>query len=163
MKRLAAILISAVTAFAGVVPAQAFPVIAAPKVETSQPVERVQWSHGHYRNAPRYYRHHGSRYSRHGRSYRSHGRYYRNHGRYYGGRHWRRGHHGHAGAIIGGFAAGAIIGGALAQPRYAEPRRYVGGGSHVNWCYSRYRSYRAYDNTFQPYNGPRRQCYSPYR
>jgi hypothetical protein len=49
-------------------------------------------------------------------------------------------------------------------PRYYAPRRvYRGGGSaHVQWCYSRYRSYRAYDNTFQPYNGPRRQCWSPY-
>lgn len=36
------------------------------------------------------------------------------------------------------------------------------GSAHVEWCYDRYRSYRAYDNTFQPYNGPRRQCYSPY-
>ncbi|MGV3652562.1 MAG: BA14K family protein, partial [Devosia sp.] len=26
----------------------------------------------------------------------------------------------------------------------------------------RYRSYRASDNTFQPYNGPRQQCVSPY-
>lgn len=41
-------------------------------------------------------------------------------------------------------------------PRYALPP------AHVQWCYSRYRSYRAYDNTFQPYNGPRRQCRSPY-
>ncbi|TIP33596.1 MAG: BA14K family protein, partial [Mesorhizobium sp.] len=29
-------------------------------------------------------------------------------------------------------------------------------------CHDRYRSYRAWDNTFQPYNGPRRQCISPY-
>ncbi|MCB8828228.1 BA14K family protein, partial [Escherichia coli] len=28
------------------------------------------------------------------------------------------------------------------------------------WCYNRYRSYRAYDNTYQPNNGPRRQCVS---
>lgn len=50
------------------------------------------------------------------------------------------------------------------QPRYVQPRRiYRGGGSaHVQWCYDRYRSYRAWDNTFQPYNGPRRQCWSPY-
>ena len=40
-------------------------------------------------------------------------------------------------------------------PRYA-------GSAHERWCYSRYRSYRAWDNTFQPYNGPRRPCYSPY-
>jgi hypothetical protein len=50
------------------------------------------------------------------------------------------------------------------EPRYVQPRRvYRGGGSaHVQWCYDRYRSYRAWDNTFQPYNGPRRQCWSPY-
>ena len=30
--------------------------------------------------------------------------------------------------------------------------------AHVQWCYNRYRSYRAWDNTFQPYNGPRQQC-----
>ena len=53
------------------------------------------------------------------------------------------------------FVAGAIITGAIAAGRR-------GGGSHVDWCYDRYRSYRASDNTFQPYNGPRRQCYSPY-
>ncbi|OYR10649.1 BA14K-like family protein [Brucella grignonensis] len=39
---------------------------------------------------------------------------------------------------------------------------YRGGNAHVRWCYNRYRSYRAYDNTFQPNYGPRRQCYSPY-
>lgn len=63
----------------------------------------------------------------------------------------------------GAFIAGAIIGGAIAnqpQPRYVQPSRY--GNSHVQWCYDRYRSYRASDNTFQPYNGPRQQCYSPY-
>jgi hypothetical protein len=32
----------------------------------------------------------------------------------------------------------------------------------VQWCYNRYKSYRSSDNTFQPYNGPRKQCYSPY-
>jgi hypothetical protein len=51
--------------------------------------------------------------------------------------------------------------------RYVVPRQRVvvrGGGSdaHVAWCYQRYRSYRASDNSFQPYNGPRRECYSPY-
>ena len=33
---------------------------------------------------------------------------------------------------------------------------------HVDWCYDRYRSYRESDNTFQPYNGPRQECISPY-
>lgn len=47
---------------------------------------------------------------------------------------------------------------------YAQPRRYyrAGGSAHVAWCYNRYRSYRAWDNTYQPYHGPRRQCWSPY-
>ncbi|NKL02345.1 hypothetical protein GFM02_29830 [Rhizobium leguminosarum bv. viciae] len=35
-------------------------------------------------------------------------------------------------------------------------------GRHYDWCARRYRSYSAYDNSFQPYGGPRRQCYSPY-
>ncbi|RWM23349.1 MAG: BA14K family protein [Mesorhizobium sp.] len=46
------------------------------------------------------------------------------------------------------------------------PRRYYRtqrlSSAHVRWCYDRYRSYRAWDNTFQPYGGPRRQCWSPY-
>ncbi len=33
---------------------------------------------------------------------------------------------------------------------------------HIAWCEDRYRSYRASDNTFQPFNGARRQCISPY-
>jgi hypothetical protein len=53
------------------------------------------------------------------------------------------------------FIAGAIIGGATAAPAQASSR-------HVQWCYDHYRSYRATDNTFQPNNGPRRQCNSPY-
>jgi hypothetical protein len=60
----------------------------------------------------------------------------------------------------GAFIAGAIIGGAIANNNGYY--RGGGGSAHVEWCYDRYRSYRAWDNTFQPYNGPRRQCYSPY-
>lgn len=49
-------------------------------------------------------------------------------------------------------------------PRYVPaPRRHYGlSRAHVDWCYARYRSYRAWDNTFQPNYGPRRQCISPY-
>lgn len=60
------------------------------------------------------------------------------------------------------FAAGALVGGAIAaQPRYAPPQAYE-AQDHVAWCYSQYRSYRASDNTFQPYGGPRQPCVSPY-
>ncbi|NRP75929.1 Lectin-like protein BA14k [Ensifer psoraleae] len=52
------------------------------------------------------------------------------------------------------------------RPHYYAPRfyrqAYYGGNAHARWCYARYRSYRAYDNTFQPYYGPRRACVSPY-
>lgn len=94
--------------------------------------------------------------------------YYRHHGRpYYNGhrgyRHHRDGWRRHNGWWFppSAFIAGAIIGGAIAQP--APVYRPQSGSAHVRWCYNRYRSYRAYDNTFQPYNGPRQQCYSPYR
>jgi hypothetical protein len=54
----------------------------------------------------------------------------------------------------------AIIGGLAAQqpPRVGAPMPV----SHVRWCQGRYRSYDAYTNTFQPYNGPRQVCVSPY-
>jgi hypothetical protein len=57
------------------------------------------------------------------------------------------------------------------QPYYAPrtyyapaPRRIYRSATnaHVAWCYNRYRSYRAYDNSYQPFNGPRRECISPY-
>ncbi len=81
--------------------------------------------------------------------------YYNGHRGYY---ERRRGYRQYNGAWfpLGAFAAGAIIGGAVAD----RPVRY--GGSHVEWCANRYRSYRAYDNTYQRYNGPRRLCNSPY-
>jgi hypothetical protein len=64
----------------------------------------------------------------------------------------------------------------LAQPRYRSPAvvspRSIDGNpaisgqldlkSHVGWCQDRYRSYRASDNTFQPYQGARRSCDSPF-
>ncbi len=60
------------------------------------------------------------------------------------------------------FLGGLIIGGALDDgPRYVRPG-YRLSNAHVRWCYDRYRSYDASSNTFQPYNGPRRACYSPY-
>jgi hypothetical protein len=48
---------------------------------------------------------------------------------------------------------------------YVVPQRRVyrdTNRAHVEWCFDRYRSYRASDNTWQPYTGSRRQCRSPY-
>lgn len=48
-------------------------------------------------------------------------------------------------------------------PKVEEPDYdNVRNRSHVHWCYREYRSYREWDNTFQPYDGPRRECISPY-
>jgi len=55
------------------------------------------------------------------------------------------------------FLTGALVGGALAQSR---PRRVA--DPHVEWCFNRFRSYDPVSDTFQPFNGPRRRCISPY-
>jgi hypothetical protein len=99
---------------------------------------------------------------------------------YFPRRHFRGHRHRHSNnsalaAGIFGLAAGAIIGGALAQPRY--PRSYyysepVYGSTYAapvygapmwspEWyakCASKYRSFDPHSGTFQPYNGPRRLC-----
>lgn len=120
-------------------PAQAFPAISPPGIKPPQQVESVQWRHGD--SGP-----------------------------------------------YGGYVA--IVGGALTQPHYGpylatyygssyryqhrpygyyrpyheyEPSVAYEGGSHVSWCFARYRTYRAFDNTFQPYYGPRLQCVGPYK
>lgn len=64
----------------------------------------------------------------------------------------------------GAFIAGAIIGDVINRsPPPPPPNGPPGfGDAHAQWCYGRYRSYRASDNSFQPYNGARQQCYSPY-
>ena len=107
-----------------------------------------------------------------------------NRGNWNGGRHWRYNRGGYyGGGYYGGYydnGAAALLGlglgfglGSLYQGYYNNgyynngyyaPRRYYRNVSsaHVRWCYNRYRSYRAWDNTFQPYNGPRQPCYSPY-
>jgi hypothetical protein len=121
-------------------------------------------------------RHWGGGNWNNGRAYRHYGGNYR--------RHWRGNGWNNGGAFALGLGLGVPLGyyggyggyggydGYYDDPYYAVPvyrprviqrRIYRGGGSaHVEWCYNRYRSYRAWDNTFQPYNGPRQQCYSPY-
>jgi len=97
--------------------------------------------------------------------------FYRHNNRgYYNGhrgyRHQRRGYRQQNGYWFppAAFALGAIIGGALnnnnnyngnVRPGYTNPQ-------HVGWCYNKYRSYRERDNSFQPYQGGRRECRSPY-
>ncbi|MEQ1407412.1 BA14K family protein [Neorhizobium sp. Rsf11] len=72
---------------------------------------------------------------------------------------------------IGAFAAGSLLGMGAAFDRPPphpdeapppSPRAVWFDPEHYTWCAQKYRSYRAYDNTFQPHKGPRRQCHSPF-
>jgi len=78
------------------------------------------------------------------------------HGGYHGGYH--RGYHGGGGALLGGLAAGAIIGGALAAQRpYGYGPGYVEGDA-VNYCLSRFKSYDPGSGTYLGYDGLRHPC-----
>ena len=86
--------------------------------------------------------------------------YYRGHRGY--SKH-RRGYRKHNGYWFppAAFIGGAIIGSILSQnqrPVY----RHSQNDRHTWWCETHYRSYRAWDDTFQPYHGPRKRCNSPY-
>ncbi|MDI7861469.1 BA14K family protein [Rhizobiaceae bacterium n13] len=174
--RAAALVLSAFVAVSGVAPAQAIEVPRVPAQVVSEAasggissVTEVQYRRGgpRYYGRPGYYRG-GPRY--YGRSgyYRGGPRYYGRPG-YYGGyrgyNYYRPGYRYYDGYWfpLAAFATGAIIGGALASPP-PPVVEYPGrmSSAHVQWCFDRYRSYRQYDNTFQPYNGPRRVCISPY-
>lgn len=144
--------LSAVFLVASVAPSQAFTNIPVPtKADRSSLVEDVQYRHDRDRDYRRGYYRHNNRYYYNGHRGYS---YYRPGYRSYNG-YW---------FPLAAFATGAIIGGAIAQPQPVYPAPGYGnvGGSHVAWCQNRYRSYRAYDDTFQPNYGPRRRCVSPY-
>lgn len=85
--------------------------------------------------------------------------YYRGHR---GHREHRRGYRRHRDGWwypLAAFGAGAVIGGAIAN----QPRAVAGvNPRHIDWCSSRYRTYRASDNTYVPRVGVRAQCNSPY-
>ncbi|APO76250.1 BA14K-like protein [Rhizobium etli 8C-3] len=161
MKKIAVVLVSLVTALTSVPPAEAFPAINLEKPKVASNIEQIGdrdwsgWSNFARRRYIKSWRNNRGGYYGGNRGYR--------YNRYYGRRYHDYDNDNDAAAIIGGLALGAIVGGALAQPYYGAPSSYAyGGNGHTSWCYSRYRSYRAWDNTFQPYYGPRRQCVSPY-
>ncbi len=93
------------------------------------------------RRRARNYYHEPRRYRRHRRHYEPRRRYYDRPARYYD--------------------EPRIVYEEAPRRRYRQARRSL-GRNHVSWCYNRYRSYRTSDNTFQPFHGGRRQCYSPY-
>ncbi|MBA5802679.1 BA14K family protein [Rhizobium changzhiense] len=154
MNRFAIVALSIATAFSGM-PASAGPAFLPSPVQSAQPTSQSSDARimtvgcnnftncpGQFSNNRRWYR------NRH--DYRDR-RYYRD-DRYGWDRRYDRRYrrHDNTGAIIGGLPAGGIIA--------SHPRARAYGSSHADYCYSRYRSYRASDNTYQPNYGPRRRC-----
>lgn len=81
-------------------------------------------------------------------------------------RPWHR-HHGNFAAGAAGFAAGALIGGALASRPYGygpgyyayDPGYAAGpGGSAVAYCMQRFKSYDPASGTYLGYDGVRHPC-----
>lgn len=161
----------------GVISGLSAPSMAGPIIQPNVPLPanaapeiipvRDGWAGGN-NNGAWQWRHNNGRHWNGGGNWNSR-RHWRGHGRYYGGRYYGGGgYYDDGGAAILGLGLGLGLGAALNNGYYdaPPPRRYYRAGrlssAHVQWCYNRYRSYRAYDNSFQPYNGPRQQCYSPY-
>ena len=163
MKALLSTLCAATMMIGTAVPLQAAPLFV-PQVEKTSPnvvlVDNHQRSFIRRATRDNWIRHWDDDDYRVRRHFRHGKRHYYN--GYPGYSYYRPGYrrHGDFWFPLAAFAAGALITGAIQdRPRVV----YRGGGdAHVQWCYDRYRSYRAWDNTFQPYDGPRRQCYSPY-
>ncbi|NWG23519.1 MAG: BA14K family protein [Pseudorhodoplanes sp.] len=88
----------------------------------------------------------------------------------WGGGHWGGRPQDRGGAYLGGLAAGAIIGGALAAPYgyfgpYAYepgydygPDVYVQPDDSVAYCMQRFRSYNPASGTYLGYDGKRHPC-----
>ena len=91
---------------------------------------------------------------------------------YRGSREYRRGYRRDSDGWwfpLAAFALGAIILNQQNQrstsPRSSGNWNHIPAGNmaaHDNWCAQRYRSYDRASKTFQPYNGPRKYCNSPY-
>lgn len=92
----------------------------------------------------------------------------------HGSIYWRRGHpywNGYRGyhrkrpgyRYYGGywFPYRAFSFGIIITPRH-DGATFQLSERHYRWCEHRYRSYRRWDNSFQPYHGPRKPCVSPY-
>lgn len=89
---------------------------------------------------------------------------------------WHRHYYGGGGAVLGGFAAGALLGGALAArpygyygygygPYYSGPTVYdegpvyaAPGGDAEAYCMQRFKSYDPSSGTYLGYDGRRHPC-----
>lgn len=156
-KKLAILATTLAVTFTGLVPVQAMPVVSVQREAVQTQATDVQYRRdhrGHWNNR----RHWSDR--RHYRRPPIRDGYYNGHRGY---RDRRAGYRYHNGFWfpLAAFAAGSIIGGAVAQPQRVSPGRY--SPSHYSWCQNRYKTYRASDNTFVANSrGERLSCNSPY-
>lgn len=134
--------------------------VGAPAATVSNDIIRVgQWESGDYWKGGSY---RGNDYKaekfrwKYGNKRRFHDRDYGDYRRHHR-RHWDDDYWG----VYPGFYLGL---GVPSYRYYNEPRRVYrrSTSAHVEWCYDRWKSYRQWDNTYQPKHGKRRQCISPY-
>ena len=86
---------------------------------------------------------------------------------------WRGHRGGGGGAVIGGIAAGMLLGGLIASSPYYGPPGYYGAPGYYGgpvyrygyrpdgweaYCFSRYRSFDPYSGTYMGYHGVRHPC-----
>ena len=129
-------LLAASVGLGGVTATSAAPVPAQPTVENGSAVLKID-----------HRRHHGF--------HRRDGHVYYNGERGY--RERRSGYRYYNGYWFPAFAFSLFLAPQVVQPGTIHLTR-----AHYRWCDNRYRSYRQWDNSFQPYHGPRKQCVSPY-
>ncbi len=149
------------TSIAMSVPSQAAPFVAAPMIEQSAattvrdlPIIKAQQIYRRNLGSAS-----GDRKERNLRRF-NRNQQYRNHDRRWNKKRYKHYRDRRSGSnIIGPAILGTIIGGAIANGPVYRSRLPA---AHYRICDNRYRSYRAYDNTFQPYNGPRKQCVTRY-
>jgi BA14K-like protein len=165
MRRLiSAICAATLFASANAVPARAVPPIAPPPIEVNDLVVQAKYkcrdcsrsrsSHRRGHSSRKYYgnnHHYKKNYNKHYNKKYYAKRRHKNYNYHSNNRYWDDDDD-YWWGVPGVFLGAAILGSTL----------YASNNSHVGWCYKRYRSYRASDNTFQPYHGPRRRCVSPY-
>ncbi|WP_112435703.1 BA14K family protein [Rhizobium sp. AN80A] len=128
--------LSIATVISSIAPASAMPIQAPTTArQVTANVDQIQYRRWDHREG--WYHGH--------RGYRDHRRGYRRHsdGWWY---------------PLAAFGAGALISGAVNNAN--RPARV--SSRHYEWCASRYKTYRASDNTYVPRAGVRAVCQSPY-
>ena len=160
MKKLAILALAVVTALAGFTPARALPLGGPAVASGSEPplIRGVQYRGGDEQWYGRW-DDRADRWERY--EYRRDRRGWYNGHRGYS--HARPGYHRHYDGYwypLAALGAAAVIGGVIvSQPRPIQVQPDI-NPRHVAECSARYRSYRSYDNTYQPKYGQRQQCYS---